>query len=65
MKCKKHKIEMHNPECSKCEGDGALEEDWDGLGGFEIVDCWQCEGTGVAKFKICQICQDEYEEGEL
>ena len=54
--CKKHGLPLNIPtDCSRCHGEGAIEDDEEFGMSPPFVNCWQCCGSGVG-LPDCEMC---------
>lgn len=62
-RCPKHGLPFDAPtECSRCSGEGVVEDDEDISSYFpEFIACWQCRGSGDG-LPDCAACLMEAEE---
>ena len=56
--CDKHKVRKIHPECPRCQGDGEI-EDYESFESGAMENCWQCNGTGIAPWLLCDDCEME------
>lgn len=63
--CSQHHIRMQRPECGRCHGEGAIEDDDDFMS-FRpnIVTCWRCHGSGEAPWFECELCVQDAQDQE-
>lgn len=63
--CSTHHIRMHSPECSRCHGEGLVEEDDDLMWlRSRFVPCWYCNGSGQSSWLECELCVQDWQDEE-
>lgn len=61
-KCPIHGLprDVHT-DCSRCRGEGVIEDDQDYDLSPPFIPCWQCNGTGTG-IPDCEMCLIEYDD---
>lgn len=62
--CEKHHTRKVRPDCPRCDAEGEI-EDYDSYETGAMETCWQCNGSGMAPWLVCEDCEmearDEYD----
>lgn len=63
--CSQHHIRMYHPDCSRCHGEGEVEDD-DDLMSFRphYATCWACQGRGQSSWLECELCVQDMQDAE-
>jgi DnaJ-class molecular chaperone len=64
-KCEIHGVRKVRTDCYRCDGDGEIEAD-DDIFSFRpgMETCYQCRGSGLTSWTVCEICEDLAREEE-